>query len=556
MPTCKNCQNDFIIYPEDRAFYIRMKVPPPDECPSCREQRRLSWRNERTLYTRVCDLCHRPIVSIYHQTVPFPVYCAACWWSDQWDPFSFGREYDSSRGFFEQFTALLHVVPQIAVANQNSENSEYCNEVEGLKDSYLAMTSFFGERLLYTYWLARSHDCVDCSFILHSDLCYECQDVYKCYNCRYVYNSDNIIDSTFCFNCTNCQNCLFCFNLVNKNYCINNKQYSPDEYQKKLQTYNFRSRAVVMDLQNKFWADSLAYPRRFAFIKNSSHCQGNYIKDSKNTFFAFDIFGHEDGRYLYDCGQSKDAVDCSQSGLDCELMYQMQSGTGLYNVAFGNFVWRGRDLQYSDHCYSSHDIFGCIGMQKSNYCILNKQYSAADYQRLVGQIIQDMTGRGEYGHFFPIEDSPFGYNETVAHQHFPMTKEEVVQRGWHWQDQLPGVRGQETVATVPDTIDNVSLDIVQEIMICQGCRKNYKIIEAEFQFYKKHGIPPPAHCPDCRHYQRLSLRNPRKLWHRQCMCEQSDHNHAGKCLVEFETTYAPDQPEKVYCEECYQKEIY
>ncbi|MBI5622130.1 DNA-directed RNA polymerase, partial [Candidatus Falkowbacteria bacterium] len=28
------------------------------------------------------------------------------------------------------------------------------------------------------------------------------------------------------------------------------------------------------------------------------------------------------------------------------------------------------------------------------------------------------------------------------------------------------------------------------------------------------------------------------------------------CTNEFETTYAPERPERVYCEECYQKEIY
>jgi len=27
------------------------------------------------------------------------------------------------------------------------------------------------------------------------------------------------------------------------------------------------------------------------------------------------------------------------------------------------------------------------------------------------------------------------------------------------------------------------------------------------------------------------------------------------CDVEFETTYAPDRPEIVYCEKCYQKEV-
>ena len=37
----------------------------------------------------------------------------------------------------------------------------------------------------------------------------------------------------------------------------------------------------------------------------------------------------------------------------------------------------------------------------------------------------DMKKRGEYGEFFPASMSPFGYNETVAHEYFPLSKEEI-----------------------------------------------------------------------------------------------------------------------------------
>ncbi|KKP59766.1 MAG: hypothetical protein UR55_C0020G0001, partial [Candidatus Nomurabacteria bacterium GW2011_GWF1_34_20] len=53
---------------------------------------------------------------------------------------------------------------------------------------------------------------------------------------------------------------------------------------------------------------------------------------------------------------------------------------------------------------------------------------------------------------------------------------------------------------------------------------------------------------NCRHYERLSQRNPMKLWHRSCMKEG--------CTNEFETSYAPERSEIVYCEKCYQQEVY
>jgi hypothetical protein len=47
-----------------------------------------------------------------------------------------------------------------------------------------------------------------------------------------------------------------------------------------------------------------------------------------------------------------------------------------------------------------------------------------------------------------------------------------------------------------------------------------------------------------------------KLWHRFCMCEKGNHEHKGSCKNEFETSYSPERQEIVYCEKCYQKEVY
>jgi len=98
---------------------------------------------------------------------------------------------------------------------------------------------------------------------------------------------------------------------------------------------------------------------------------------------------------------------------------------------------------------------------------------------------------------------------------------------------------------------------------CQNCNKNYNIVKSELDFYHREHIPIPRLCPDCRYYNRIALRPPRKLWHRQCMCDGSaispqarNHpHHTGKCPNEFETTYRPNRPEIVYCEECYRQEV-
>lgn len=71
---CQNCKAQFTIEPEDFLFYEKAKTPAPTFCPDCRLQRRLTWRNERTLYKRNCDLCKKPIFSMYSVSAVFPVY--------------------------------------------------------------------------------------------------------------------------------------------------------------------------------------------------------------------------------------------------------------------------------------------------------------------------------------------------------------------------------------------------------------------------------------------------------------------------------------------------
>ena len=88
---CQNCKKDFVIEPDDFAFYEKIKVPAPTWCPECRFIRRVVWRNERTLYRRTCDLCRKNIISIYSPKSPYAVYCNECYHGDKWDTLSFGR---------------------------------------------------------------------------------------------------------------------------------------------------------------------------------------------------------------------------------------------------------------------------------------------------------------------------------------------------------------------------------------------------------------------------------------------------------------------------------
>ena len=77
---------------------------------------------------------------------------------------------------------------------------------------------------------------------------------------------------------------------------------------------------------------------------------------------------------------------------------------------------------------NSKDCFGCVGLRDAQYCIFNKQYMKQQYEDTVPQIIETMQAEGSWGEFFDPLLSPFGYNETVANELYPLSREEAFKR--------------------------------------------------------------------------------------------------------------------------------
>jgi len=168
-----------------------------------------------------------------------------------------------------------------------------------------------------------------------------------------------------------------------------------------------------------------------------------------------------------------------------------------------------------------------------------------------------------FGEFFPTELSPFAYNETIAQEYFPLTKEEVLNKNYRWRD--PDIK--QYVITkkpeeLPDDVNNVTDDILNETIGClhggactEQCATAFRIVPQELQFYRNYNLPIPRLCPNCRHYHRLRQRNPFKLWKRPCACANAAHAHGATCTKEPETTYSPESLAIVYCDECYNAEV-
>lgn len=81
---CQNaeCSKEFIVIPQEVAFYEKKKLPLPDHCPACRHRQRMALRSERQLYKRTCDKCKNSMLSVYPPEAPYVVYCHSCFWKN------------------------------------------------------------------------------------------------------------------------------------------------------------------------------------------------------------------------------------------------------------------------------------------------------------------------------------------------------------------------------------------------------------------------------------------------------------------------------------------
>ena len=558
---CQNCKNEFVIEPDDFGFYEKVGVQAPGLCPSCRAQLRHIFRNERNFYKRNCDLCGESMITIWSQNKKTLVYCVPCWWSDKWDAKSFALEYDSGQDFFKQAGELYQKVPKPALVGMRNLDCQYVNYVADCKCCYMIVESSNNEDCIHSYWIQKTKDCVDVSFTHQVELSYELDDCYNSYRLQYCQSCYDCTDGAFLLNCRGCVNCLGCVNLRNKSYHIFNAGYSREEYLKKLKEFRLDTHSGVEKFKKEFENFSGSFPRKYAEIYMSVNTTGNYQTNVRNNRSCFHSYDAEDNAYsLHVWREARDCMDCHTAGRTAEKIYN-STNTGIQasNCICCHNCWSSNFVEYSFYCSNGKNLFGCIALKKGEYCILNKQYTKEEYESLRGEIVGRLKKEGKYGEYFPKEITLFGYNETTAMEEFPLTKEEALAKGFKWEDTPRGTYGKETRnwSDIPDSINDVDCDPNKDIFICQQCDKNYRIVQNELSFYKKLGIPLPRSCPDCRHAIRLSRRGPNRLWHRQCMCDRENHFHGkGKCEVGFETSYAPDRPEIVYCEKCYQQEVY
>ncbi len=534
-------------------WMVRYQIPTPKLCPDCRLQRRLSFRNERHLYKWKCAATGKSIISMYSPDKDNTVYSIDEWWSDKWDPKDYSRDFDFNESFFGQWEKLFRAVPKVCVGGMSNENSEYTNFAMYSKDCYLIASWRDNEKSFYSRNIRDCKNAIDCLQVNQSEDIYE---VVTCSWCRNLTHSFHVFwcrDSSYLYFCEWCDNCFWCVNLVNKSYHIFNKPFSPEGYETEIARLKSLDKS---ELEKMIRGHLLSKPRRaLNAFSNEWVATYDYIRNSRDIKKSSFIADCQDVSYSFEQEKSHDILDCCMWWGGNQFVYEwvaiwMNEFHNAFCVTFTN----SKDIYYCESCYNTSNLFGCVGLRNAEYCILNKQYSKEEYETLVPKIIEHMRKTGEWWEFFPSSLSPFGYNETVAMEYFPIERRDVARNIsadgkaiFNWSDYenpKPDVTKIIPASKLPENIKDIPDDIINWAVECEVTWKPFRILKSELEFYRRHSLPIPRKHPDERHMDRMRIRNGRKLNDVNCT----------NCNKGIQTTYEPWQA-IIYCEECYNNEL-
>ncbi len=288
------------------------------------------------------------------------------------------------------------------------------------------------------------------------------------------------------------------------------------------------------------------------------NCLGNNIENSNWCFLCFDGNKWENAKYVNSFFDVKDMHDVNNTTEQQDAYECISVWYGGYGNYFCNFGWTCTQTFYSMNCLNLQNSFGCVSLRKAKNTVFNKTYSVYEYESLCAKIVDHMKSTGEWWEFFPHNLSPFGYDETVAQEYFPINESEAKTKKWNWKNneetssyhgsyyQPHNIQEYDEKIVGYDVAQRNIDELLAGIIKCEDTKKPFKIIKQELAFCIENHIPLPKKHPDQRHNERMNRRNPRKLHERAC----------AECGAHLITTYSPERTERIVCEACYQRLVY
>ncbi len=503
------------------------------------------------LHNRKCDKTGKPIISVFSEKCPYPVWHKDVWMKENNPP---SADYDFStaergaaRDFFSQAWELFQKCPIPHNTGVGNENCEYTDDWWYSKNCYLCHSGVEDEDLKYCYRLLNSNDSDFCVFGFNHELALDCVNSRKIFDSKYLLSCQNVQDSAFLYDCRNCSNCMFCFNLRNKQYCFGNKQLSREEYEKKKAQWNLKSREIY-DKAKSFFAQMMTKNawHRTLYLDKCENTTGNYTDNCNDCVDCYFVNGTEESANLIRNYTGKTLLD--MHGQTSELVFRgMLIQDKCYMTRFGVQLVQCRFVDYSMYCFQCENCFGCCGLVGKKYCIFNKQYTKEEYEKTREKIIAQMKKEGTWGKFFPGYFAPNPYDESWAGYHFPLTREAQEKLGFRVSE-ISERKNKNYLPTseIPDSVDDLTPEkeawLTKQIFWDEEYHRPFKILPADIKFSRDLGCPLPN-----TYYMRRIKENfawmPFNGKLRDTKC--------GKCAKKIQTSWPEKYNGRILCEECY-----
>lgn len=547
-----HCEGEFPIEAEDIEFLKMLRVPAPNYCPTCRRIRRLTHMGMVQLFKRQCNVPGHDemMISIFPANCPFPVYDYKYFIGDDFDPFSFGVDYDSGADHLKVLFELRQKFPMPSFLNRDpgSVNSEYSNGGRDTKNAYYAGGCFSCEDVWYTNFAVSSKVVMDSRVIHDSDHVYRSLMSDHLYKCSFSYFSNNLADCAFMFDCHNCTDCFGCVNIRNKKYVVFNEQLSKKDYEKFMEETFPLSRTQLKEYKERFWQLVKSLPMNASHNVSVENVSGVTISNSKDLYDVVDADRAEHIRHADSPLGHHDSMDLTFSGASDHLYGTTNIGSHSSWVKFSvsskyctnsEFIFNSKNL---DNC------FMCFGLQNKSHCILNKQYEPLLYFRIVDEIKTKLLKEGNYGDGLGLEYSAQAYNVSLGEIAYSLTKEEVEELGGYVAGE-----GETNVGDIPtisisdvgERITEVDDALLAKAIRCEVTGRPFRIVPTELAFYRKMQLPIPTTHPQVRMVEHLHMAPTGKKYSALCA-------HCGKAIYSL---FDPKENYLLYCESCYQEEV-
>lgn len=298
---------------------------------------------------------------------------------------------------------------------------------------------------------------------------------------------------------------------------------------------------------------------------NCDYC--SVIKDSKNCYLTTGA-QLEDCYYTNNAFNSKECFDCWLI-IQCEKFYWCIDCEKCYKVFFAQYSNNCIDSAFLYNCSNCSNCFGCVNLKNKSYDIFNQPFSGEDYFKVLNDY--------ELGSFvkFLEYSNRFQLLKIKTPLRFARIIHSVNVSGNNIRDSknclncfdVFGVEDSKYIIDAglgfTDNYDVYNAGFQSSLIYeTNSCGRNSSrmffssgITESNEIYYSDNCRLSSSYlfgCVGLKNKQYAGVQSDNKIYKNTI-----EHHHHKKehCPNKFETSYAPDRSEIVYCEQCYLQEV-